>query len=121
MELTAGAMETISEYYSELRASSATLPLPITVRTLETIIRLSTAAAKARMSEEGVEQVSVTAACRYSCCFMQSCCLQLPACQHAFCMRRTVSEVAAIKSTCKQAEKVSVAQEHNERLTPQVC
>ncbi len=60
MELTAGAMETISEYYSELRANSEHLTLPITVRTLETIIRLSTAAAKARMSVEGVEQVSAS-------------------------------------------------------------
>lgn len=58
MELTAGAVEAISEFYSELRANSEHLTLPITVRTLETIIRLSTAAAKARMSEEGVEQVS---------------------------------------------------------------
>ena len=58
MELTGGAMEAISEFYSELRANSEHLTLPITVRTLETIIRLSTAAAKARMSEEGVEQVS---------------------------------------------------------------
>ena len=58
MELTAGAMEAISEFYSELRANSEHLTLPITVRTLETIIRISTAAAKARMSEEGVEQVS---------------------------------------------------------------
>ncbi len=60
MELTAGAMEAISEFYSELRANSEHLTLPITVRTLETIIRLSTAAAKARMSEEGVEQVSAS-------------------------------------------------------------
>ena len=61
MELTAGAMEAISEYYSELRANSVRLTLPITVRTLEAIICLFTAAAKARMSEEGVEQVSASA------------------------------------------------------------
>ena len=60
MELTAGAMKDISEYYSELRADSENLTLPITVRTLETMIRLSTAAAKARMSVEGVEQVSAS-------------------------------------------------------------
>jgi DNA replication licensing factor MCM3 len=60
MELTAGAMEAISEFYSQLRANSEHLTLPITVRTLETIIRLSTAAAKARMSEEGVEQVGAS-------------------------------------------------------------
>jgi DNA replication licensing factor MCM3 len=60
MELTAGAMEAISEYYCELRANSERLTLPITVRTLEAIIRLSTAAAKARMSEEGVQQVSAS-------------------------------------------------------------
>ncbi|KAA6417220.1 MAG: DNA replication licensing factor MCM3 protein 1-like [Trebouxia sp. A1-2] len=64
MELTAGAVEAISEFYSELRANSEHLTLPITVRTLETIIRLSTAAAKARMSEEGVEQVDVEVARR---------------------------------------------------------
>lgn len=57
MELTNSAMEAISDFYSELRAHNEHLRLPITVRTLESIIRLSTAAAKARMSEEGVEEV----------------------------------------------------------------
>ena len=57
MELTSSAMEAISDYYSELRSHNEHLKLPITVRTLESIIRLSTAAAKARMSEEGVEEV----------------------------------------------------------------
>lgn len=57
MELTNSAMEAISDFYSELRAHNEHLRLPITVRTLESIIRISTAAAKARMSEEGVEEV----------------------------------------------------------------
>lgn len=57
--MTPEAMEAIQELYGELRQEAAHLSLPITVRSLETIIRLSTAAAKARMSEEGVEQVSL--------------------------------------------------------------
>ncbi len=40
----------IGDYYAELRSQADTNALPITVRTLETIIRLSTAAAKARLS-----------------------------------------------------------------------
>ena len=40
----------IGDFYAELRAQVDTNALPITVRTLETIIRLSTAAAKARLS-----------------------------------------------------------------------
>lgn len=59
MELTSSAMEAISDFYAELRESNEHLRLPITVRTLESIIRLSTAAAKARMSEDGVGEVSV--------------------------------------------------------------
>ena len=43
-------MEVIGDYYAELRSQADTNALPITVRTLETIIRLSTAAAKARLS-----------------------------------------------------------------------
>ena len=58
MELTPSAMEAISDFYADLRQNNEHLRLPITVRTLESIIRLSTAAAKARMSEEGVEEVS---------------------------------------------------------------
>lgn len=50
IELTGEAMEVIGDYYAELRAQADTNALPITVRTLETIIRLSTAAAKARLS-----------------------------------------------------------------------
>lgn len=43
-------MEVIGDYYAELRSQADTNALPITVRTLETIIRLSTAAAKSRLS-----------------------------------------------------------------------
>ncbi len=50
IELTGEAMEVIGDYYAELRSQADTNALPITVRTLETIIRLSTAAAKARLS-----------------------------------------------------------------------
>jgi DNA replication licensing factor MCM3 len=45
------AMEAISDFYSELRGASQDNSLPVTVRCLETIIRLSTAAAKARLAE----------------------------------------------------------------------
>ena len=58
MELTDAALESIQELYAELRDAKDNLSLPITVRSLETIVRLATAAAKARMSEEGVEPVS---------------------------------------------------------------
>ena len=44
-------MEKIADFYSELRGASQQNALPVTVRTLETIIRLSTAAAKARLAE----------------------------------------------------------------------
>ena len=44
-------MEAISDFYSELRSASQDNSLPVTVRCLETIIRLSTAAAKARLAE----------------------------------------------------------------------
>ena len=63
MDMTQEAMEAIQELYGELRSHADHLSLPITVRSLETIIRLSTAAAKARMSEEGVQQVSCPRAC----------------------------------------------------------
>ena len=51
LSLEAEAMEKIADFYSELRGASQQNALPVTVRTLETIIRLSTAAAKARMAE----------------------------------------------------------------------
>lgn len=44
-------MEAIADFYTELRGASQENALPITVRTLETIIRLSTATAKARLAE----------------------------------------------------------------------
>jgi DNA replication licensing factor MCM3 len=49
-ELTAEASESIAEYYAELRNSSEVKALPVTVRTLETVIRLSCAHAKIRLS-----------------------------------------------------------------------
>ena len=44
-------MDAICDFYSELRSASQDNSLPVTVRCLETIIRLSTAAAKARLAE----------------------------------------------------------------------
>lgn len=45
------AMESISSHYAELRSKRTQKNLPITARTLETIIRLSSAHAKLRLSE----------------------------------------------------------------------
>lgn len=53
----------IGDYYAELRAQADTNALPITVRTLETIIRLSTAAAKARLSTGTLHPFSSGTAC----------------------------------------------------------
>eukprot|EP00884_Botryococcus_braunii_P006172 jgi/Botrbrau1/15556/Bobra.0273s0008.1 len=61
MELTGDAIEAIGDFYAELRAGGQDAALPITVRTLETIIRLSTAAAKARLAP-GVELEDVDVA-----------------------------------------------------------
>lgn len=44
------AMETISTSYANMRARQSRKNLPVTARTLETIIRLSSASAKARLS-----------------------------------------------------------------------
>ena len=49
-ELTPEATEAIAEYYAELRNSAEVKALPVTVRTLETLIRLSCAHAKVRLS-----------------------------------------------------------------------
>lgn len=46
--LTPAANDLIADYYTELRAGGGDRALPITVRTLETIIRLATAHAKVR-------------------------------------------------------------------------
>lgn len=53
IELTGEAMEVIGDYYATLRSRADDSALPITVRTLETVIRLSTAAAKARLAKGG--------------------------------------------------------------------
>ena len=49
-EVTPEASEAIAEYYADLRNSSEVKALPVTVRTLETIIRLTCAHAKVRLS-----------------------------------------------------------------------
>lgn len=49
-ELTPEASEAIAEYYAELRNSAEVKALPVTVRTLETLIRLACAHAKVRLS-----------------------------------------------------------------------
>ena len=64
IELTGEAMEVIGDYYAELRSQADNNALPITVRTLETIIRLSTAAAKARLSTGAARRRGHSAACR---------------------------------------------------------
>jgi DNA replicative helicase MCM subunit Mcm2 (Cdc46/Mcm family) len=48
--MTPEASEAIAEYYADLRNSSEVQALPVTVRTLETIIRLACAHAKVRLS-----------------------------------------------------------------------
>ena len=50
--LTEGAREFIANRYAEMRARQDERTLPITARSLETVIRLATAHAKARLSEE---------------------------------------------------------------------
>lgn len=51
-EMTPEATEAIAEYYAELRNSPDVAALPVTVRTLETIIRLACAHAKVRLSPQ---------------------------------------------------------------------
>ena len=58
--LSDAAMDCIPTCYSEMRSKTTRKNLPITARTLETIIRLSTASAKARLSNSvDVEDVDV--------------------------------------------------------------
>lgn len=54
--LTQSASDLISELYCDLRKSSTNRTLSITPRTLETIIRLSTAHAKCRMSQQVTDE-----------------------------------------------------------------
>lgn len=61
VQLTPEANELIADYYTELRASSGDRALPVTVRTLETIVRLSSAHAKCRLSSK-VERADVEVA-----------------------------------------------------------
>ena len=48
--MSVAAQEAIQDFYAELREHTDVSDLPITVRTLETILRLATAAAKARLA-----------------------------------------------------------------------
>ncbi len=48
VQLTQEANELIADYYTELRATSGDRALPVTVRSLETIVRLASAHAKVR-------------------------------------------------------------------------
>lgn len=54
LTLSPEAMDAIGDFYTELRSSSGERALPVTVRTLESIIRLATGAAKARLAESHV-------------------------------------------------------------------
>lgn len=51
-ELTEGAREFIANRYAEMRCRQDERTLPVTARTLETVIRLATAHAKARLSSQ---------------------------------------------------------------------
>jgi DNA replication licensing factor MCM3 len=58
--LSEDAMDRISNAYANMRAQQSKKNLPITARTLETMIRLSTAAAKSRLSDSvDIEDVEV--------------------------------------------------------------
>jgi DNA replication licensing factor MCM3 len=61
--LTDETIATISEEYSQMRARSGSRNLPVTARTLETIIRLASAHAKARLSDS-IEQLDAAIACQ---------------------------------------------------------
>ena len=63
LTMSGEAMEAIADFYVELRsAPDEDRALPVTVRTLETAIRLATAAAKARLSGDGVTATDVATA-----------------------------------------------------------
>eukprot|EP00808_Paulinella_micropora_P032203 g17396.t1 len=55
-KLNEAACAFIGEQYQQMRAQSAEKPLPVTARALETMIRLSCAHAKARLSKEVTKQ-----------------------------------------------------------------
>jgi DNA replicative helicase MCM subunit Mcm2 (Cdc46/Mcm family) len=52
LELTDGAREFIANRYAEMRCRQDERTLPVTARTLETVIRLASAHAKARLSDK---------------------------------------------------------------------
>lgn len=60
--LTDGAREAVAARYAEMRSRQDRRTLPVTVRTLETLIRLSSAHAKARLSNRVEQDPDVTVA-----------------------------------------------------------
>lgn len=60
-ELTEEAMSLISEHYTSIRSRQTNKTLPVTARSLETLIRISSAHAKLRLSQK-VEKVDVEVA-----------------------------------------------------------
>ena len=58
LKMSSEAMKAVTNLYLDLRAHDRDCNLPITVRTLEGVARISTAAAKARWETEHVRLVS---------------------------------------------------------------